>query len=219
MALSPSSFKASPGQNITVQVKLQNLNTPVSGAALQLNYDTNALRVLGVNSYHTGPIVPANALPIWNVAPAQNNFTIQSGTLFLAASSASAWSTNQGVLAEVTFQVQSGATNQYLWPITLVQAEITEDGYINHQLGSIGSVVNARGPVPAKLTTHAAPLNGEFGLTLSGDAGATYVVEASSDLVHWAPIATVVNTAGTTDVVDPAAGRSLRRFYRVRSGP
>jgi hypothetical protein len=201
-------------------VRLQDLATPLSGAAFQLNYDTNALRIVTSSSYHAGSLVPVNALPFWNLAPAQNNFATQNGHLVLAVSSANPWTSNQGVLAEVTFQVQPGAAAHYLWPITLSQTEITEDGYRNHTLSTTGSGVSVRPPAPARLLANAASLNnGQFSLSLSGDAGANYVIEASSDLQHWSTIATVVNNPGTASVIDSNAGSYLHRFYRVRVGP
>jgi hypothetical protein len=161
-----------------------------------------------------------NALPFWNLAPGQNNIATQNGHLLLAASSANPWATNQGVLAEITFQVQPGATARYLWPITLSQTEITEDGYRNHALSTTGSGVSVRPPAPARLFANSAALNnGQFSLSLSGDAGATYAVEASTDLQHWSTIATVENNPGTAWVTDSKAGNYPHRFYRVRVGP
>jgi hypothetical protein len=65
-------------------------------------------------------------------------------------------------------------------------------------------------PAPALLTpaTHA---NGQFALTVAGSAGTNYVVEASTDLVNWVPVAT--NTAPFT-FTDTQAGQFKQRFYR-----
>ncbi|HUR45758.1 MAG TPA: cohesin domain-containing protein [Candidatus Saccharimonadales bacterium] len=218
--LTPALIQSAPGQNITVQLNVANIGTPISGAAFQLNYDTNALRLVSATSYKTGTLVPASALSFWNVTPAQTNFASQDGHLVLAVSSATAWSGNQGVLSEVTFQVQPGAAAHYLSPITISQMEITEDGYKNHALATTGAAVTVRPPVPGRLLANSSSLaNGQFSLSLSGDAGASYVVEVSSDLLHWSDLASVSNNPGTTLVTDPDAAAHTHRFYRVRVGP
>jgi hypothetical protein len=53
-------------------------------------------------------------------------------------------------------------------------------------------------------------------MQLVGKHGYKYVVEASTDLVHWVPVQT--NTAPFT-FVDAQAGQFSRRFYRSVSVP
>ena len=53
--------------------------------------------------------------------------------------------------------------------------------------------------------------------TLSGQAGETYRVEVSSDLVHWSVLTNQTIGAGPVLVVDPAAPLSKQRFYRAVS--
>ncbi len=214
--LMPASLRASPGEGLTIQVRLQNMSTPVSGAAFTVNYNPAALRLVSAQSCRTGSLVPANALGVWNVAPAQNNFGLQNGHVSLAVSHADPWPATEGVLAELTFQVQDGATAQYLWPVTLTGVETTEDGYQNHQLAAAGMNFIGRDPVGGKLSLAAPVGGGPLSLTLSGDAGVTYVVEASADLVHWTVLNTVVNVTGTITVADPDAGNFPCRFYRTR---
>jgi len=48
-------------------------------------------------------------------------------------------------------------------------------------------------------------------LSVQGDVGKTYIVEASEDLIHWTAIAT--NSAPAT-VTDSTAGNAPWRFYR-----
>jgi hypothetical protein len=67
--------------------------------------------------------------------------------------------------------------------------------------------------VPATLTS-AMDASGRFSLTVTGVAGNQYVVEASSDLVHWTPVYT--NTASFT-FVDDQSGQFAQRFYRTES--
>lgn len=64
--------------------------------------------------------------------------------------------------------------------------------------------------VPATLE-QAAQADGNFEFTVSGATGEKYVVEASSDLTSWAPVAT--NTVPFT-FVDTDASSFSKRFYR-----
>jgi DNA-binding beta-propeller fold protein YncE len=55
---------------------------------------------------------------------------------------------------------------------------------------------------------------GPFGLFLTGSAGQSVVVEASTDLISWLPVWT--NTfAGALNFVDPQSGVYSNRFYRA----
>lgn len=55
-----------------------------------------------------------------------------------------------------------------------------------------------------------------FQLKFSGPTGSNCVIEASSDLVHWAPISTNVITGGVVSYVDTAAKNHPSRFYRAK---
>ena len=52
---------------------------------------------------------------------------------------------------------------------------------------------------------------------LVGTAGLSYTVQASTNLVDWVPILSLVSTNGTTTVADPAAASLNCRFYRALS--
>jgi uncharacterized repeat protein (TIGR03806 family) len=57
--------------------------------------------------------------------------------------------------------------------------------------------------------------NGTLQLTLLGNPGGSYVLQASTNLTNWTPI--VTNTAGTNvlEFVDPNASNYPARFYRI----
>ena len=59
-------------------------------------------------------------------------------------------------------------------------------------------------------------LGGQFNLNLAGELGRTVVIEASTNLIHWLPLAT--NTLGATPLYfsDPGATSIPARFYRAR---
>jgi hypothetical protein len=82
-----------------------------------------------------------------------------------------------------------------------------------------GASANDKGsgdPAFAAVLTPLAPAGGRFAMQLVGKHGYKYVVEASTDLVHWVPVQT--NTAPFT-FVDAQAGQFSRRFYRSVSVP
>jgi len=58
-----------------------------------------------------------------------------------------------------------------------------------------------------------------FGFSISAAASQTIVVEASANLLNWAPLATNVMGADPFYFSDPATGAFPARFYRARSGP
>jgi hypothetical protein len=61
---------------------------------------------------------------------------------------------------------------------------------------------------------------GTFRLRIQSIPGQRYVLEASSNLAGWYPVATNSSvTSGTWDFADPAAGTRSRLFYRGRSDP
>jgi hypothetical protein len=72
---------------------------------------------------------------------------------------------------------------------------------------------NAVNPA-ATLTALASANRGQFSFQVTGVTGGSYVVQASSDLVHWTTLQT--NTAPFT-VQDRAAGQFSHRFYRTYS--
>ncbi len=216
--LTPDRTNGTPGQQVTVQVRLQNNASPLSGASFTLNYPTNALRLTNSSAYRLGPIVPGGTLAQWNVAPSQNNFATQNGRLTLAASSANAWPSSNGVLAEVTFTIQPGATGQYLWPLTLTGGETTASGFDNHLFPTANASFIGRVPVAGQLASLVRLAGGQFQFSLAGDTGGTYAVDASTDLIGWTPIQTNALPAGGSLLVqDPAATGQPHRFYRVRS--
>jgi hypothetical protein len=63
---------------------------------------------------------------LWNVAPAQNDYVNQTGSVSFVASNSAPWAGSQigGVLAEFVFTVQPGAGAQAFWPIRLQQVEV-----------------------------------------------------------------------------------------------
>ena len=136
--------------------------------------------------------------------------------MYFAASSATVWPTNNGVLAEFVFQVQTGETAQYRWPIHLSGTELTSaDGYDVRDLANNEIYFIGRDPNPPSLGTTAGISGDGFHLTVGGELGMPYTIEVSTDLLHWSPLATVTNATGVLDFVDPEAKNTAQRFYRA----
>jgi hypothetical protein len=217
VALSLDKLSAQPGDLVTLQVRFCGLTTSLEGAAAALDYPTNALRLLNAESQRTGPLVPASSLTVWNVAPAQTDYASQSGRVLMAMSSAAAWPTNEGVLAEFVFQVQTGQTAQYRWPIRVSNVEVTASGYDVQSLTDTEIFYIGRVPIPPNLNSTSVGLSANgFSLSLTGEPGVSYRIEASSDLATWSPLVIVTGSNAALSFVDPAGTNSPQRFYRAR---
>ena len=55
-------------------------------------------------------------------------------------------------------------------------------------------------------------------LMLQGTIGPNYVIQATTDLLHWLPITNFASTNSPVYFYDPAATNYSRRFYRVQAG-
>ena len=129
----------SPGETVKLRVELQGMTESTSGMAFALDYPVDALRLAGGSSHSTGDLVPGGTASLWNVAPSSNDYTNQSGTISLAASSSSNWDVTGGggVVAELEFVIQPEATSRPVWPIILRDAEVpSSDGFEVFQLDS-----------------------------------------------------------------------------------
>jgi hypothetical protein len=70
--------------------------------------------------------------------------------------------------------------------------------------------------VPASSAMPAWHSDHTFSFTILGQAGRSYQVQASTNLVSWSPIGTVFLTNNAATIVDDDAGRFPLRFYRIR---
>src|SRR5436190_23778254 len=105
-----------------------------------------------MKALRTGEIVPASSLALWNVSPEQTNLLIQSGRIAAAFTSVSKWSTNNGMLAELEFQVQPGFTVQPAWPLRVSNVEMSINGFDTVDLGNETLTLISRAPVAPKFT-------------------------------------------------------------------
>jgi len=106
----------------------------------------------------------------------------------------------RSIAAAVVFKALPGET--YL---------IGVDGY-DGACGKIEMQVVAGAP---RLTSVTLLPGAGVAIGIDGELGRSYVIEGSSDLVKWEPIAIVENSNGTLQFVDPQTETSYQRFYRV----
>ncbi len=61
--------------------------------------------------------------------------------------------------------------------------------------------------------------NGALELTISGQTGATYLTEASTNLTVWVPISTNLNSTGTIKLTNTEIQSFIQRYYRAVLAP
>jgi hypothetical protein len=107
---------------------------------------------------------------------------------------------NDQAAAAVTFNAQAGTDYQ-----------IVVDGF-DGDSGTIELTIIVGRP---RLGLLVVLPNDELQLTIDGELGRSYTIEASSDLVTWKPIASVENNDGTLRFSDAELRNLSARFYRI----
>lgn len=205
---------ATPGEQVKVLVNLSQVSSPISAASFRLQYPPLALKLVNTSSHKLGNIVPTAAAALWNISPAQNNYDLQDGTLALAVSADRAWATAQGDLAELTFTVQPGATNQYRWPITIQPGELSAGFDLQTATGN-QIYFYGRPATSSSFTANPSVTDTNISLTLNTEAGLLYRIEISDDLVNWIDLKTLVGTGASVDITTPRESATIHRFYRA----
>ena len=116
------------------------------------------------------------------------------------------------VVGNLTSGTVSGLADgdTYYFAISAVNAAGLESGFSNE--------VSFKPGIHMSLIRVAS--NGETVLSLRGQVGHQYDIEASEDLNAWTLISTVtIPDGGSLEYSDPAAGSYSRRFYRTRPRP
>ncbi len=100
----------------------------------------------------------------------------------------------------------------------VITAEYSDPaGNYNGSTNSLTQLITLVSAPPAAPTISLTPgaVNGSVTANLSGTAGGTYIIEASTDLVHWTPLATnVADANGNLSLIDSNAVIYPVRFYR-----
>jgi hypothetical protein len=207
---------ASAGEKVTLSLMLTNQTKSLTGISFRMEYPTNALRLENATAHQLGPIVPAGAFTAWNISPNQTDYVAQNGALSLGVSAANSWPLSNGVVARLTFTVQSGATSRFGWPVTLKNVELSRPNFQIQSLSSSEWTFISRDPLPSEFGSEITfSPTGVPTLTFQGDLGATYVIEASSDLHTWEFLGTYYNATGSFSIEDAAGAGADARFYRA----
>jgi hypothetical protein len=113
-------------------------------------------------------------------------------------------------------------------PVTLVGQQLVvhlspDDIYLSLQMtfwaagGAGGFAYQRSTPTPALLSA-ASITNGQFTFSYTANPGMTCVVQSSTNLVDWSPVATNTATGALTPFSDPLATAGAK-FYRVSQLP
>jgi hypothetical protein len=103
------------------------------------------------------------------------------------------------------FQAQGGAVAQLSWSsASTAMASIPQT-----QLYPITSLP------PVMFTSSSHFSNGTFSLSVTGMAGGSYILQGTTDFLHWASINTNLVPANVFNLSDPAATNFPYRFYRA----
>ena len=93
------------------------------------------------------------------------------------------------------------------------------DVVVSSSYGSVtSSVVNLTVTTPPLLSSGGFNTSGGFHLSVYGQTGQAYTLQASTNLVNWVSILNFTCTNSPTYVVDPAAKNFRYRFYRLAQG-
>jgi len=91
----------------------------------------------------------------------------------------------------------------------------------NHSFTNHQNIVFVASPAPARVQITAVKMLNDperhFGMSFSGPAGRTVVVEASTNMVDWVPVQTNTLPAIPVQFTDPDAASLSLKFYRLRS--
>ena len=96
---------------------------------------------------------------------------------------------------------------------------------LSNDAGDVGKVVLADAvrfafaPAAPRFDLITVLPDGRVRLTLSGDTGFTYALEASTNLVNWLTLTNLANLGGTVEFIDAEATNLLARYYRARLAP
>jgi pectate lyase len=116
------------------------------------------------------------------------------------------------------------ATNAFL---TLINIQATNAGTCSVTVSNVaGSVTSTSALLTVSAGTPARPQlsgfvynNGTFSLTVSGDPGLDYIVQASTNLTDWTSIFTNHSPIPPFVWTDLVASNFSQRFYRIQLGP
>jgi pectate lyase len=188
----------------------------VSNAAGSTNSPYAFLTVTAANTAPTlAPVPDTNIIAgaTLNITNVATDADVPSQTLtfsLLSAPGSASLDAASGIFSWRPLISQAGTTN-------LITVKVTDSGTPNlSATQSFNVIVSA----PAQPQTTAFTFNnGQFSLTINGDAGPDYIVQASTNLTDWAGIFTNPSPALPFIWNDSGASNFNQRFYRIQLGP
>lgn len=177
----------------------------------------------------TGTIIVTNLAapnlpPTVSITNPANNITLSAPATFTLAANAT---DADGSIANVQFlQGATSLGNVVAAPFSISVNDLAAGDYTfsavagdNGGLTATNSItVHVINPTPVTISAPAALAAGQFQFSYTADIGLTYVVEISTNLLDWQPVATNTANANPATFTDAnATGGSA--FYRVRRQP
>jgi len=166
---------------------------------------------------------PLNALPLVSLtAPTAGSILISPGNIMVTATA----SDPDGSVAKVEFfdgSVKIGETTNSPYSIVWLSPSLGGHTLSARALDNLAATANST-PVEVTVAGLAigepalAAIDGSVSFQFAGQSGSSYVIEVSTDLESWMPMATNAVVNGIARFVDLHPTDS-QRFYRVRLGP
>ncbi len=167
--------------------------------------DSNAVDILEawINSL---PGTPAEAPP--TIAPNGGLFFNNAGIVLTAPdTNATIYYTFDGTTPTTNSYLYSNAFN--LTSNAVVSASAFRTGYVNSMTANATFFIQ-----PVRFASQGFS-NGVFHLQFLGATGSNYVLQTSTNLMDWTPLATNPATTNLLEFIDPSASNFGKRFYRV----
>jgi len=177
------------GSNGVYILTVTNFGPSASSNVLVSDNLPSGVKFISATPTPPGSVIRGGASFIWNI-----------GTL----------NTNAG--AQLTVTVQPDFAGSFV-NFAIVNAS-TPDPNPSEDFAS--ATINAGTIAPPQLTNTIVNINGTFQITVNGQSGQEYIVQASTNLINWLPIYT---NFGSFTFLDTNATNYLDRFYRVVTGP
>lgn len=159
------------------------------------------------------------SLPGITGQPQSTNVTVGSNATFTVTATGTSptyqWRFNAGTIGGATsssYTVTNAQTNNagnYSVVVTNILGSVT----------SSNALLTVSPPQPPQFLSVTVSSNGLVQMVLHGQAGSSYAIDGSSNLVDWIQLTTFTNTNGTYQFTDPSSTNNSLGFYRARLLP
>jgi hypothetical protein len=153
----------------------------------------------------------------------------QPQSLAIKVTSNATFTVSAAGLPSPTYQWQFNGTNlagATTATYTVTNAQYADAGNYSVILSNLAGVLPSANAsltilpaAAAQFQSAAVQLDNSLQLVLGGDAGATYYVESSTNLVDWSALTNVTLTSGTFTFNAGWVTNDVQRYFRARSGP